>query len=508
VLTFGGGQESTLKSRQAEKIKAVDELFATYQQVLNNNTYETEDEKIHDQQMIDEEKKLWQNYKTALEKMDAIIAANNREGAMQNLNSVTDAFGKISDLMNKDVVECADGMEKAVTTSEKTFADFESLVHVLGLIIAGILILVVGILYWLAKDINNSVNKIVLVTEKAAQGDLSQDIQVDSSDEFGTISAQINSVIQHMRKVVGKVQNASQKVSDSSGTMKEKVHHTGDLLEDVAMTVTTATDHTRDQKSALQVTSEHIRQIEESVTQSAMATQFGLEIVQQTASKAEEGNSMLDKTVSQMNDIAKAVEESSKIVQELGENSKEIGSIVEVISGIAEQTNLLALNAAIEAARAGEQGRGFAVVADEVRKLAESSQQSVQKIGDIIGKIQVTTEKAVITMNTGYELVKDGRENVEATGKSFHEIVAMIQQADENSQQIMLIIDSLKNPIEDIVNRTEKISTTAAELADQMETISIATANEAQNIIEILENSDSLTDLSQNMEKAVREFKI
>ena len=508
VLTFGSSQEQSLKAKQTEKVAEVDKLFETYQQVLNKSTYDDDAEKIHDQQMIDEEKKLWQNYKVELEKIDALIAAGNREATIANLNPVTAAFGEISTLMNTDVVECADGMTKSVDSSENVSIEFESLVHVMGLLIAGILIFVVGILYFLAKDIQHSVNRIVSVTERAAQGDLSSDIEIVSADEFGTIAGQINSVFQNMRKIVGKVQHAAQEVSKSSETMKGRVHHTGDLLEDVAKTVTVATDHTRNQKVALSDSAERIRQIEESVTQSSAATQFGLEIVQQTAAKAEEGTSLADKTVSRISDIATAVEESSRIVQELGENSKEIGSIVEVISSIAEQTNLLALNAAIEAARAGEHGKGFAVVADEVRKLAEGSQQSAEKIEQIIGTIRVTTEKAVVTMNKAHEVVREGRENVEATGKSFHEIVSMIQQADENSQQIMLIISGLREPIEDIVNRTEKITAMSAELSDQMETISIATANEAQNIIEILDNSDNLSDLSQNMEKSVNEFKI
>ena len=111
-------------------------------------------------------------------------------------------------------------------------------------------------------------------------------------------------------------------------------------------------------------------------------------------------------------------------------------------------------------------------------------------------------------MNQGKEIVSEGKNNVEATGESFHEILTMIQQADENSQQVMLIINSLRDPIEDIANRAEKISNMSTELSDQMETISIATATEAQNIIEISDNSDNLTDLSQNMEKVAHEFKI
>ena len=209
-----------------------------------------------------------------------------------------------------------------------------------------------------------------------------------------------------------------------------------------------------------------------------------------------------------MAEISEAVEKSAKIVQELGDNSKEIGSIVEVISSIAEQTNLLALNAAIEAARAGEAGRGFAVVADEVRKLAEGSKESVEKIGSIIEKIQVTTDKAVETMQIGHQRVQEGRKNVEATGHSFNEIVNMIKIAEENSTKVMEIINSLRSPIVDIVNRTSKTASMSVEVANQMESISIATEEQAENIVDIADNSSNLTELSKNMKKAVNEFNL
>lgn len=477
-----------------QEISAVDKLFADYQAVLDNSVYDDEAERQADQAMIDNEKILWSEYKSKI--------------AQGNLQETEISYKKFAAAMNEDDEQCVDGLEKAVEVSENTFAEFENLVHIMVWIIGAILIFVVGILYFLAKDIRQSVRQIVSATESAANGDLSKDIVTDSADEFGTIAEQVNAVIQHMRKTLSKMQSAAEELSASVEKTKSGVSHTGQLLEDVAMTVTTATDNTKDQKEFLRDTEERIKQMEVSVEQSIAAMKAGLWSLEQTAEFAYRGMEMSDVTVKKMEEIAQSVDDTAKIVEELGENSKEITSIVEVISGISEQTNLLALNAAIEAARAGEHGRGFAVVADEVRKLAESSQQSVQKIGDIVGTIQATTNRAVETMQSGHRLVQEGQEDVGNTVSSFHEIVNMLQQTDENSQQVMNMINDLYKPIKDIVNRTEKISNMSVEIASKMETISIATAEQAENIINISEDSKSLSDLSENMKNTVHEFQL
>ena len=509
VARIGAAEGTSLQTEQGKIITEIDAAFANYQQVINNGVYDDEAEKQRDQEMLNNEMRLWQNYKDQLSKIEPLVAAGNRDGSILLLNNnIEKAFVDIAGAMEEDVEDCAGGLADAVDVSEKTFDEFEQLVHVMGLVIGAILVLVVGILYFLAKNINHSVNQITAVTEKAAQGNLSHDILTDATDEFGTIAGQFNSVIQHMRKALGKVQNAAQQVFDSSVVMKKKVEHTGQLLENVAVSIMNAYDDVKEQKVSITDTEDRVKQIERSVEESIMAMQAGLDSVEQTTKHAYRGTEMADLTVKQMNELAQSVEESAKIVQELGENSKEIGSIVELISSIADQTNLLALNAAIEAARAGEHGKGFAVVADEVRKLAEGSQSAVQRIGNIIGTIQETTERAVITMKKGHQLVEEGKNNVASTGHSFHDIVIMIQQAEENSQQVMLIINSLRDPILDIVNRTEKMSKMSKEVADKMESISISTAKEAANVMEIADNSGALTELSQNMKKTVHEFQL
>ena len=509
IIAVGKPDASRWKTEQENLIKKVDSQFEQYKTALNNSVYDTEEERQRDLEIFDNDFKLWQNYKTKIAELDKILATNDANGAWEFLKTNMDKdFAEFSAAIDEDVKDCREGLAEAAETSEKTFAAFENLVHVIGIIIAVILIFIVGVLYILARDINRSVKEISSVTERAARGDLSKNIFIESNDEFGVISEQINSVFQHMRKALGKVQNVAQEVAEGAEKNKASVTEAGDLVQNVALAVTSAFENAESQKEAIKITDERVHQIEKSVEESVMAMKAGLESVSATAKHAAIGNEVSGKTVAHMNEIAESVEKSTKIVRELGENSKEIGSIVEVIANIAAQTNLLALNAAIEAARAGEHGRGFAVVSDEVRKLAESSQESVQKIADIIGKIQETTEHAVTTMETGYKLVDEGRKNVETTGKSFNEIVSMIQQAEENSQQVMLIINDLSEPIEDIVNRTEKLSTMSAEITEKMESISIATGEQAADIVAISENSAALEELSQKLNTTVKEFQL
>lgn len=509
IITNGTSEESRWLSTVSQRKTEVDNSFQRYQNNLNSFDYTDEAERQSDLEMLQGELELWAEYTKQIDKIESLLKASDVAGANAVLKGdLSKSFEAIDTAMKADKENCSQGLYDATGSANAVFSELVSRVNISGVILILILLGGVIVVFMLAKTINRSVNQIESVTELAAKGDLSREIVSDSDDEFGLIAQEFNSVMKHVRDVIKNVQDTARNVSEDAEKLNTSFANSAKSLESVAMSVATVTDSALTQQENLVETKTHVHNMESEVDKAVSAMKNGLESVQSTARHASRGSEIASETVKQMNDIAKAVQESAKIVRELGENSKEIGSIVEAISNIAGQTNLLALNAAIEAARAGEQGRGFAVVAEEVRKLAEESQNAVEKIGAIIQTIQVTTENAVQAMEIGRSRVEEGRGNVETTGRSFEEIVAMIHIAEENSLTVMKVINSLLEPMKDIVRRTEQAADTSDQIVREVETISIATAEQAGSVMTISENSQALTELSNGLKDVVNKFKL
>ena len=509
IITHGTSDAPHWQSTIAQRTSEVDHAFLSYQENLKSFTYDTEAERQSDLEMLQNELDLWNNYKSNIDEIEVLLQSGNVAGANALLRGdLSKNFEAIDAAMKADMESCTQGLYDATSTANKVFESLVSRIHISGVILIIIIIGGVIVVGMLAKTINRSVNQIESVTKLAAKGDLSKQIVSDSDDEFGLIAQEFNAVMKHVRDVIKNVQDTAKNVSEDAEALNTSFANSAKSLESVAMSVATVTDNALKQQENLIETKTHVHNMEGEVDKAVSAMKNGLASVQSTAQHAARGSEIASETVKQMNDIAKAVQDSAKIVRELGENSKEIGSIVEAISNIAGQTNLLALNAAIEAARAGEQGRGFAVVADEVRKLAEESQNAVEKIGAIIATIQVTTENAVQAMEIGRSRVEQGRGNVETTGVSFQEIVTMIRTAEENSLTVMKVINNLLEPMKNIVERTEQAADMSDEIVREVETISIATAEQAGGVMTISENSQALTELSNCLKEVVHEFRL
>jgi methyl-accepting chemotaxis protein len=209
---------------------------------------------------------------------------------------------------------------------------------------------------------------------------------------------------------------------------------------------------------------------------------------------AKEGGKVVSQTIEGMNRVAEVVKKSAETVQALGKSSDQIGEIVQVIDDIADQTNLLALNAAIEAARAGEQGRGFAVVADEVRKLAERTTKATKEIAAMIKQIQKDTEGAVISMKLGTEEVERGKSLADKAGQSLNQIIS---SADE-------VVDIVTQ----VAAASEEQSSAAEQISKNVEAISSVTNESAIGVQHIARAAEDLNRLTVNLHEMISRFKI
>ncbi|MBJ6726543.1 HAMP domain-containing methyl-accepting chemotaxis protein [Geomesophilobacter sediminis] len=316
------------------------------------------------------------------------------------------------------------------------------------------------------------------VTREIAAGNLTRRIALESRDEIAEICASINEMVQQFHEVIARVAHNTRQVANASTELSseaEKMASGAARVAGQAETVATASEEmaATSNEIALNCTS-------------AASTSL------QANSVAASGAEVVKETVKGMNLIAQRVQESAVAIGNLGHKSEQIGAIVRTINDIADQTNLLALNAAIEAARAGEQGRGFAVVADEVRALAERTTEATREVGEMIKSVQVETKEAIKMMEAGVREVERGTVEAAKSGTALEEI---LQQINEVSTQV-----------NQIATAAEEQTATTGEISGNIQTINEVVQGTATSARQSAASAAQLSRLAEEQQKLISHF--
>ncbi len=339
----------------------------------------------------------------------------------------------------------------------------------------------------IVQGVNDTLDAVILpvqegakVLEKMSAGDLTVRVTGEYRGDYQVLKNSINTVGESLDKALQDVTHAVQATASASSEISSST-------EQMAAGAQEQTSQASEVAGAVEEMTKTIMENSKNANQTA-------DTAKQAKHSAEQGGKVVQETVTGMKRIAEVVKKSAETVQELGKSSNQIGEIIGVIDDIADQTNLLALNAAIEAARAGEQGRGFAVVADEVRKLAERTTKATKEIASMIKKIQSDTTGAVASMEEGTKEVDNGIKLADKAGSSLNEIVGVSQKVTDMVTQIAAA--------------SEQQSSASEQISKNVEAISTVTSQTASSTQQIARAAEDLNRLTENLQQLIANFKL
>lgn len=441
-----------------------------------------------------------------LENVFALYDAGDQKGAYDNL--------LIADESVRDLVEDYEGgatsrsnqikeLEQMLLTDGKKTKVIVSIVSVLVVVLGiSIAILTSNFISRPLQAVTNRMNRI-------ADGDFSgEPIQTKTQDEIGQLTEATNRMNESVQGLLEDIHGVSQTVTHQSGELMQSSEEVREEASQIAATMEELASGSEMEASTVNNLSSQMNvftvKVEEANENGEHIQQSSNEVLRMT----NEGAELMDHSTEQMLTIDQIVQQAVSKVEGLDTQAKEISELVSVIQGIAEQTNLLALNAAIEAARAGEHGKGFAVVADEVRKLAEQSSHSVSNITDIVNNIQSESFSVVASLQAGYKEVETGTEQIQMTAETFRniksavsDVVVRINQVSENLHDITANTQEMNSSIQEISAITEESSAGIEQTS--------TSSQQANSVMEEMSKSaNTLASSSEELNKLINRFTV
>lgn len=380
-----------------------------------------------------------------------------------------------------------------------------------NLLISSIILIIAGLIsaIMISNHLIRLIKRVLERMSEIAKGDLQgNEIKTKVKDEIGQLAVQTNLMTCNLKKLIKNVEQLTSKVAHSTKEIIHSISLTTDAANMITNNIQFIANDAVEQTNRFDQSLESIDKLNNHIAALENHSKNLYRGSIENKSDASNGFQIVEQTRSQMNSIKESVNTTESIVQVLGESSNEIGKIVTVISEIASQTNLLALNAAIEAARAGEHGKGFAVVSDEVRKLAEQSEKSALQIAHLIHGIQNEIMEAVNSIKTGTREVAVGIQIIQEAGVIFDQIVLSSESVEMQSLEMDSLVTTMKKLVADIFSITNELNTLAIDTASRSQQVASSSDEQLSSMGEITQSIYQLNNITGELKKAVEQFKI
>ena len=399
-----------------------------------------------------------------------------------------------------------------VVSASSFMTSFNHGIHLIQytiIITLGISILIGGIVIFLfARHLAIPVQMVTDRVEKIANQHLTFTyLNVKNKDELGILATGINTMTTNLRGMIETVSNSAEYVAATSEQLTASSEQTSTASDEITKAIQQISTGQEKQLLGMKEANHSVTEISSSLTAITENIKELNDLSIETSKVSLSGNEVITQSVEQMNQINKQNIMTNEAMLLLESKSQEIGEIINVITSIAAQTNLLALNAAIEAARAGEQGKGFAVVADEVRKLAEESGNAANNISTLIGEIQLHTQNTVQIVNEGQSVVETGIRYVANAGKTFDVIAADVDMINNKLSSVSTEIQEINANTENLVNEILKTQDVTDQSSSYTQQVVAAAEEQSATMIEMTFASRSLAEMSQELQNLVSNFK-